>query len=106
MTYSDIKTALLTVIDKVYHHAPPQNVSGNYIIWAEDGDIGLWAEGRLAEPIISGKAFYYTKDEYDGNVSKIQNVFVGSAATISLIGVEHNEDTGYIEYEFRFAAMK
>lgn len=69
-----IKSALLAVTENVHHFTAPQNVTGSYIVWAEDGQAdAVWADGEMQEQVITGTVDYYTKAEQDGNIRKIQS---------------------------------
>ena len=102
MTLQAIKDALLTVTSKVYHFAPTQTVTGNYIVWAEDGQAAsVCADGEMVEQAIQGTIDYYTKTEYDPNVAKIQKAITGICPW-RLNSIQREETTGYIHYEWVF----
>lgn len=101
MKLADVKTALLTVMGKVYHFAPPQNVTGSYIVWAEDTQSdSVWADGVMVNQAIQGTIDYFTKSENDANVQKIQDALEG--ISFRLNSIQHETETGYIHYEWVF----
>lgn len=103
MKLSDVKAALLTVTQKVYHYTAPQTVTGAYIVWAEDNQAGsVWADGRMVEQSIEGTIDYFTKVENDANVPKIQNALNDAGISFRLNSVQYERDTGYIHYEWTF----
>ena len=101
MTLTDIKTALLTVTTKVYHYTPPDDVSGNYIVWAEDGQAGsVWADDQMQEQAIQGTIDYFTKTENDPNFTAIQTALNNAGILFRLNSVQYEEETKYIHYEW------
>lgn len=104
-TLNTVKNALLTVMGKVYHYAPPQNAAGAYIVWAEDsqGDT-VWADEQMREQAIQGTIDYYTKTENDPNVQSIQNALNDAGISYRLNSVQYEQDTKYIHYEWVFEA--
>lgn len=95
-----IKNALLTVTQKVSHYTAPQNVTGPYIVWAEDGQADeVWADNRMQHQVIQGTADYFTKTENDPNVGKIQDA-LNDVCSWRLNSIQYEEDTGYIHYEW------
>lgn len=101
MTFDWLKNALLTVMQKVYHYTAPQNVTGSYIVWAEDNQAdAVWADGQMQDQAIEGTVDYYTKLEGDMNVDAIQTALNGTGASWRLNSVQHENDTGYIHYEW------
>jgi len=100
---SALKTALLTVMDEVYHFAPPQNVTGSYIVWAEDtqGD-SVWADGKMVNQSIQGTVDYFTKSENDATVESIQDALNNGEISFRLNSIQREQETGYIHYEWVF----
>lgn len=101
---NDLITALLSVTQKVYHYAPPQNVTGAYIVWAEDSQGGsVWADGEMVCQAIQGTVDYYTKTESDINVGKIQDALEG--ISFRLNSIQFEKETGYIHHEWVFEVI-
>lgn len=102
-TLSTVKTALLTVMQKVYHFAAPQDATGDYIVWAEDNQAdAVWADGQMQEQAIEGTVDYFTKTEYDTTVDTIQNSLSAGGIAWRLNSIQREADTGYIHYEWLF----
>jgi hypothetical protein len=102
MTLAKIKTALLTVTNKVYHF-DATGAKGNYIVWAEDGQFdSLWADGAMREQTITGTIHYFTKIEFDLNFNAIQTALSNAEISYSLNSIQFEEDTRYIHYEWVF----
>ncbi len=102
MTLSDVKTALLTVTPNVGHYKVTKKTD-KYIVWAEDsGAAALWADGQQQGQAISGTIDYFTKTEYDPNVQAIEAALNAAKISFKLESVQHEEETGYIHYEWIF----
>lgn len=100
MTFDALKNALLAVTSKSYHYAPPQTVTGAYIVWAEDSQADeVWADNQMQDQAIEGTVDYYTKTEGDTNVDTIQTALNG-VCSWRLNSVQYEQDTGYIHYEW------
>lgn len=103
MTFTALKTALLTVTTKVYHYIPPQTVTGSYIVWAEDSQSeSVWADDKMQAQTIQGTVDYFTKTENDTNVDLIQSALNDAEISFRLSSIQHEADTGYIHYEWIF----
>lgn len=101
-----IQEILLTVTDKVYHYEA-MHISDKYIVWAEDSEgESLEADNYKAEQSIQGTIDYFTKEEFDENVDKIQEVLKASCISFYLNSVQYESrddyGAGYIHYEFVF----
>jgi len=95
-----IKTALLTVTDKVYHYDATGAV-GNYLVWSEDGSADtVWASGRMHEQSITGTIDYFTKLENDPNFNAIQNALNDAGISFKLNSIQYEEITKYIHTEW------
>jgi hypothetical protein len=102
MILADLKAALLTVTSKVYHF-DATGATGNYIVWAEDGQANsVWADGRMKEQTITGTIDYYTKTEYDVNFSTIQAALGVIGISYRLNSIQYEELTKYIHTEWVF----
>ncbi len=102
MKLSDIRDALLEVIPDVFHYeawAKPDK----YIVWAEDNEVSsLNADNKKDEQVIEGTIDYFTKTEYDDNVVLIQQKLNSIDVSWRLSSIQHEQDTGYIHYEWIF----
>lgn len=100
MTLANIKTALLTVTSNV-HHFDATGATGNYIVWAEDGQAdSVWADGKMKEQTITGTIDYYTKVEYDTKFGDIQTALDIIGVSYRLNSIQFENDTKYIHYEW------
>lgn len=95
-----VKDALLTVTENVGHYEAFEK-DDKYIVWAEDGEPGsLNANNAKEIQAISGTADYFTKEDGDTNVEKIQKAFDAKKISYRLESVQYEEETGYIHYEW------
>ena len=102
MILADIKTALLTITNNVYHFDATGAI-GSYIVWAEDGQgDSVWADGKMQNQVITGTIDYYTKTEYDANFNAIQEALNDLGISYRLNSIQYETDTKYIHYEFVF----
>ena len=101
MRFDALRDALLTVTSKCYHFAPPQNVTGAYIVWAEDNQAdAIWADGQMQEQAIEGTVDYYTKTDGDTKVDAIQAALGVAGVAWRLNSIQHERETGYIHHEW------
>jgi hypothetical protein len=102
MNLDVIKAALLTIGVPVSHYRAAKKPD-HYIVWAEDGEAAAsWADNRMQRQGIEGTVDYFTKAEDDSNAEAIQNALNG-VCTWRLSSIQHEEDTGYIHYEWVWA---
>lgn len=97
-----IPEILKTVTDDVYHYEAMKRLD-KYIVWAEDAE-GDSVEGDNAKinQSIQGTIDYYTKEDMDENVDKIQATLKDACISFYLNSVQHEEETEYIHYEWVF----
>ena len=100
MTLADLRNLLLTVTSDVFHyhaHKKPDK----YIVWAEDGQgDSVFADEKMEDRALQGTIDYFTKTEFDPNVELIQIKLTEAEISWRLNSVQHEEDTGYIHYEW------
>lgn len=102
MTLQTIKNLLLTVTDNVYHYYAWEQPD-KYIVWAEDSEgNSLHADNKKQVQGIQGTIDYFTKDESDSNVDKIQKAMNDSEISWRLNSIQYEERTDYIHYEWVF----
>ncbi|NDL68849.1 hypothetical protein [Anaerotalea alkaliphila] len=100
MTLLDLRDRLLETGLPVYHYFTHAEAD-KYIIWAEDseGNSGH-ADNRKTTQILQGTIDYFTKTEYDSNFDLIQEKLNTSDIAWKLNSVQHEEETGFIHYEW------
>lgn len=100
MRLTDLRDLLITVGPPVFHHFA-SGQTGNYIMWAEDGEAGsVHADDQKIEQSIQGTIDYFTKTEFDPVVNQIQDKLNTADIAWRLNSVQHERDTGYIHYEW------
>jgi hypothetical protein len=100
MTLLDLRDLLLTVTSDVFHyhaHKKPDK----YIVWAEDGQgDSVFADEKMEDRALQGTIDYFTKTEFDPNVELFQTKLTEAEISWRLNSVQHEDDTGYIHYEW------
>lgn len=97
-----VKTALLTVTDKVYrYHAT--GMTGTYIVWAEDGaGDAVWADGEMQEQVIGGAIHLFTKKENDSLFHAVQQALSDAGISYRWESTTYEQDTKYIHHVWAF----
>lgn len=101
MTLQSLKTLLLAIGPPVFRYFATGQ-TGNYIVWAEDGEGDtVHADGQKVERALTGTIDYFTKTENDPVVQQIEDA-LDSDDGISwyLNSVQYEQDTGYIHFEW------
>lgn len=101
-----IPETLLSVTENVFHYTAI-NQTDKYIVWAEDSE-GSSVEGDNTKinQSIEGTIDYYTSEEFDENVDKIQDSLKEACISFYLNSVQYESidesGTGKIHYEWVF----
>lgn len=97
-----IREALLTVSENVWHYEAPKQ-DDRYIVWAEDdGDNVLGADNAIRQQAIQGTVDYYTKSEDDPDVDRIETALRTAKIAHYLNSVQYEDETKLIHYEWVF----
>lgn len=100
MTLQNLRDALLTIGVPVFHYSA-KGQTGNYVVWAEDGEGGSGhADNRKTTQVISGTIDYFSKTEFDSTVEAIQEKLNSIDIAWRLSSIQKEENTGYIHYEW------
>ncbi len=96
-----IRDALLSVTDNVGHYEA-LNVSDKYLVWAEDAEAdSVHADNQKDIQVIQGTIDYFTKEDGDPNVDRVQTALLGAEGVVyQLNSVQYEDETGYIHYEW------
>lgn len=99
-----IPEILLEITENVGHYDVIHKTD-KYIVWAEDSEgSSLEADNYKTEQSIQGTIDYFTKQEYDENVDKIQAALVANRISFYLNSVQYESPdegyAGYIHYEW------
>jgi hypothetical protein len=101
MRLVDVRDVFLSILPEATFHYEAWAKPDKYIVWAEDGQGNtIFADDKLDERAIEGTADYYTKSEYDPVVRQIETAMDDSEMSWELSSVQHEEETGYIHYEW------
>lgn len=71
-----------------------------FLVWAEDGDNTAWADDRMMEQAITGTTDYFTRDEFDLAIDRIQDANQSLGIAWRLNSVQYEDDTELIHYEW------
>jgi len=100
MTLQRIKDLLLAITPNVFHYFA-SGQTGNYIVWAEDGEgDSVSADDKKVEQSLTGTIDYFTKTEFDPVIKQIQDKLNEADISWKLNSVQYEEDTKYIHYEW------
>lgn len=100
MKLNDLRDLLLTITPNVYHYFATGQ-TGNYILWAEDGEgNSQGADDTKEYQSLQGTIDYFTKTEFDPVSNQIQDALNSADIAWKLNSVQHETDTGYIHYEW------
>lgn len=97
-----IPETLLQITDNVGHYEAMKKTD-QYIVWAEEAE-GDSVEGndQKINQSIQGTIDYFTKEDMDENVDKIQEALKTAYISHYLNSVQYEEETEYIHYEWVF----
>lgn len=105
MAITDVRDALLMIIDHVYHYkAPERDENGNplidrYVVWGETGaSRSVSADDQPNEIAITGELYYYTTEEYDVVFDDICKSLTENGISWSIVEIGHDDTTGQIIY--------
>jgi ethanolamine utilization microcompartment shell protein EutL len=88
------------------HHYEAHKATGNYIVWAEDGQAGAGhGDNHMKTQIIGGTIDYFTKTEFDPAFDTIQAKLNSADLAWKLNSIQYEKETGYIHYEWVFGVV-
>lgn len=96
----ELRDALVAVTLDCYHYFAKPNTEPPYIVWKEDGRNDLVANGEHSEKAWTGVVDFYTKNENDLLVAKIDNALTSIGAAWSLVSVDYETDSELIHYSW------
>lgn len=104
MTLQGLRDLLLTIGPPVFHYFASEQ-TGNYIVWAEEGEgNSLYADDVNILQGIQGTIDYFTTTEFDPVVQQIQDKLNSAEIVWRLNSVQYERDTGYTHYEWVWEA--
>lgn len=105
MKLIDLRNALLQVTTDTFHYEAAFKPE-KYIVWAEDNESAAgYADNHKTSQVIQGTIDYFTKTEFDPNFELIQNKLNSIELSWRLSSIQHEEETGYIHYEWIWEMM-
>ena len=98
---TDIRDALLGVLDHVYHFRAPSERTDHYAVWGETYvGAAMCADDTAEELRVSGALYYYTADEYDATVDAICDALTRAGAAWRIANVGYDATLRQIVYDF------
>lgn len=95
-----VRDALLKVSKNVGHYEAIKK-GNKYIVWAEDSESNaISADNRKQNQGIQGTIDYFTKEEEDETVDKIQEALDAAGIGYVLNSIQYEEETQYIHFEW------
>lgn len=99
----DVRDALLTVLDEVYHFRAPAEMVKKYAVWGEGGsDTIQYADDKPGEMIVPGRIYYYTAAEYDTDFDAICDALTAAGVSWRLYSIGYDDTTAQVVYEIEW----
>lgn len=99
-----IRDALKTVTDDVFHYEAYEK-KDKYIVWQEEMESdSSTADNKKDIQVLQGSIDYFTKEDVDKNVDKIQDALEIMGISFYLNSVQYEDETGYIHFEWIWEA--
>lgn len=106
MIVKDVRNALLTVTDKVYHYKANPDIKTNYILWGETGPSAIFsADDEIDTIVMGGELYYYTTTEYDPVFDQICKAFDEHDIAWALSDIGYDEALGQIVYAMEWGVV-
>lgn len=95
-----IPQLLIGITENIGHYEVAQQTD-KYIVWAEDseGDSVEGDDGKIHQTI-QGTIDYYTKEDMDETVDRIQEALADAKVSFYLNSVQYEDETQYIHFEW------
>lgn len=100
LSLNDLRDALVTLTDKVYHYTAPSQMTVPYLVWAEDTRIDLEADNRHVEAGVEGTIDLFTPNEDDPLMTAVPALLNDLPIGWYQSSVQYEQDTGLIHYEW------
>lgn len=103
---TDVRDALLSVLDPVYHFRAPADLRTRYAVWGEGGsDTILYSDDRPGEMTVPGRIYYYTPTEYDMVFDEICAALSDAGISYRLYSIGYDDTTAQIIYEIEWRVV-
>lgn len=81
-----------------WNHAP----SGDFGVYAEDGEETLFSDSKHSEAQLTGYVDYFTRTDGGTAKDKVEEGLADSGLLWWLNSIQYEQDTGFIHYEWRW----
>lgn len=99
MNVKNVRDALLSVTDNVYHYKANPECKDRYIVWGETrADATFNADDNTDIMAIAGEIYYYTTVEYDEIFDDICTALSDNNIAWSLSSIGYDDELGQIVY--------
>lgn len=103
MNLIDLKTALLTVTNRVYRYTAASSPQFPYIIYADEFEAGsLSGDGRKIGRILEGSIDLYSKTADNPFINAIEKALNDAGICFRLNSIQYEPDTKVIHHEWVF----
>lgn len=101
MKLDSVKTALLTVTQRVYRYTAISSPTFPYIVWAEDSQSdSLHGDGIMINQTIEGTIDLFSKAPDDPMIKQIQSALNAAGIGFRLNSIQFEQDTRIIHHEW------
>lgn len=91
MSFSELQTLLSSVCTETYHYAAPESVQ-RFIVWAEYGEIALYADDGVAISLPRVEIDVFTQTESDSLADEVQEALSAAGQTFTRTGPTFDDD--------------
>lgn len=106
MSVKDVRDALLTVTEAVYHYKADPNHKNKYIVWGETGTSAVFsADDEVENIVLGGELYYYTDTEYDPMFDRICTALDEYGISWALNGIGYGDALGQIVYSMEWGVV-
>lgn len=103
MILDSLKTALLTVTNRVYRYTAISSPTFPYIVWQDEFESGsLSGDGRKIGRILEGSIDLYSKQPDHAFINAIEKALNDAGICFRLNSIQYEKDTKVIHHEWVF----
>ena len=100
-----VRDALVALNVPVYHYTAKPQSKPPYIVYAEDSNIDLIADGTHVEHAVQGSIDLFSANEGDTLTGSIPQALEIAGVAYYLNSVQYEEETNLIHHEWIFSAV-
>lgn len=99
-----VRDALISVLgDKVGHYQARKDWTDKYAVFGETAaPTVVSADDEEQDLVLSGEIYYYTSEEYDGNVDEICMALSDAGVSWSVNAIGWDQELGQINYQIHW----